>query len=90
MKAEIEKILSKWISYDPIEHVDVNDEENNNRTTEMINEATSSITALIIKWLESKKQNMDYAGSGGDKWMWEELQKEARNQLLTELIGEVK
>ena len=84
MKAEIGKILSKYIWFEPIEHIDTDDEKNDRYTQEMIDTATSSITALIIKWLESKKQeNVTYT-------IIEEHRKMSRNQLITELIGEIK
>ena len=43
-----------------------------------IAQATSSITTLIIKWLEEHKVK------------YPRYEGEARNQLITELIGEIK
>jgi hypothetical protein len=67
-KAEIEKIL-----------IDIGI-----LTEQEIKESTSSLTALIIKWLESKKVKII-------EDCWENVERDkTRNQLITELIGEVK
>jgi hypothetical protein len=65
-KAEIEKILE--------ELVDNTQDDCTLPKESMIDTATSSLTALIIKWLEGKKIANYFE----------------RNQLITELIGEVK
>jgi hypothetical protein len=53
-------------------------------TEQEIKESTSSLTALIIKWLESKKVKII-------EDCWENVERDkTRNQLITELIGEVK
>jgi hypothetical protein len=44
------------------------------KTSTLVTEATSSLTALIIKWLESKREPYKYG----------------RNQLITELVEELK
>ena len=68
MKAEIEKIL-----------IDIGI-----LTEQEIKESTSSLTALIIKWLESKKVKII-------EDCWENVERDkTRNQLITELIGEIK
>ena len=100
-KEEIAKILSKYIWFEPIEHVDVNDEQNDKNTKELIDTATSSLTALIIKWLESKRKQVRYEdvkremGLDGviierEKHITYNKEEEACNQLITELIGEVR
>jgi hypothetical protein len=67
-KAEIEKIL-----------IDIGI-----LTEQEIKESTSSLTALIIKWLESKKVKII-------EDCWENVERDkTRNQLITELIGEIK
>jgi hypothetical protein len=67
-KAEIEKIL-----------IDIGI-----LTEQEIKESTSSLTSLIIKWLESKKVKII-------EDCWENVERDkTRNQLITELIGEVR
>ena len=67
-KAEIEKIL-----------IDIGI-----LTEQEIKESTSSLTALIIKWLESKKVKII-------EDCWENVERDkTRNRLITELIGEVR
>ena len=67
-KAEIEKIL-----------IDIGI-----LTEQEIKESTSSLTSLIIKWLESKKVKII-------EDCWENVERDkTRNQLITELIGEIK
>ena len=46
--------------------------------TDKLRIATSSLTSLIIKWLEGKKEH------------YGEFDRAGRNQLITELIGEVR
>lgn len=48
--------------------------------------ATKEITSLIIKWLEGKKGKLVTLTDALDK---ETFRREGRNQLITELIGEV-
>ncbi len=76
-KAEIEKLINDWF-----------DNDRGSTGTELNRkELSSSITTLIIKWLEGKK--IQKLGKN-------ELTKEGmdyyigRNQLITELIGEVR
>jgi hypothetical protein len=90
MKAEIEKILSKYIWFDPIEHVDVDDEQNDKNTKELIDTATSSLTSLIIKWLEGKKIDILDHHEKYHKDCHRCIEIFACNQLITELIGEVR
>jgi hypothetical protein len=53
-------------------------------TEQEIKESTSSLTALIIKWLESKKVKII-------EDCWENVERDkTRNRLITELIGEVR
>ena len=53
-------------------------------TEQEIKESTSSLTALIIKWLESKKVKII-------EDCWENVERDkTRNQLITELIGELR
>ena len=85
MKAEMEKILEELVEKHTRE---VSDEDSDGNLSsydyfdkeEFAKEATSSITALIIKWLESKKQTEGYIN----------LAMENCNQLITELIGELR
>ena len=66
-----------------------------------VKETTSSITALIIKWLESKRKQVRYEnvkremGLDGviierEKHITYNKEEEAVNQLITELIGELR
>ena len=71
MKAEIKKELCRLCSYIGICNSD---------NCKKHDQATSSLTSLIIKWLESKKQTEGYIN----------LAMENCNQLITELIGEVR
>jgi hypothetical protein len=73
MKAGIKNTLRHYIEFNG----DMNEEQ-----------AVASLTALIIKWLESKKvEIIDPTPAGRINEM---LDKKIRNQLITELIGEVK
>ena len=83
MKAEIEKVFMNWSGAEQIDTV----------------RATKEITALIIKWLEGKKQtggNGDGCKCGAHYYGecccinvdWTDIDE--RNQLITELIGEVR
>jgi hypothetical protein len=95
MKAEIEKILEELCQA-------TCDKEN--YTEEMITKATFSLTALIIKWLEGKRKNVSMfqvtntlyvpPPIDGDIIPAREYinndQRIGRNQLITELIGEVR
>ena len=78
MKTKVVKILEELAKeYDHIELLAYNKEP--------IVKATSSLTALIIKWLEGKKAVVieHYYGNS------ENTSNIGRNQLITELIGEL-
>jgi hypothetical protein len=55
------------------------------KTCNKLRTTTSSLTALIIKWLEGKKE--DFIGNENYR---DTYYKEGRNDLITELIGEVR
>lgn len=90
MKAEIEKIIEDiyfgWAG-DNVKDYDFE-----------IDKATSSLTALIIKWLEGKKLEYEDRYAITDKTSKHFIQDCKRvnlkvfvtNQLITELIGEVR
>jgi hypothetical protein len=94
MKAEIEKILDKvwgWAS------CGLEQPERDYKKDEFINQATSSLTTLIIKWLEGKRVEVEHDEEGelcGCKYLEDdypcETKNGSRNQLITELIGEVR
>ena len=69
LKANLEKILEEYIWFDPIEHVDVNDEENEKRTKELIDKATSQILALLESVVPEEKK--EHAGHYKDVWCHE-------------------
>ena len=80
MKAEIEKILEIVVA-SKYNYVDPRVKKRN------IDQATSSLTSLIIKWLESKKVNFvpednEFPSIANSKI--------GRNQLITELVEELK
>jgi uncharacterized tellurite resistance protein B-like protein len=77
MKAEIEKILGELV-------MSIQGGDLTIYSKEMIADTSSSFTALIIKWLESKRVKIIE-----DCWEIVERDK-TRNQLITELIGEVR
>ena len=87
-KAGIEKILDKYADMQYLVS------EENAKDTFTRTQATSSLTSLIIKWLESKKKELlimpTYQCNG--KITQEVINKEelGRNQLITELIGELR
>jgi hypothetical protein len=75
VKQEIEKILEELFDKagtEPQCHFDKGAEET-------INIATSSLTTLIIKWLEEKR-----------KTVWILQERQLIDKLITELIGEVR
>ena len=72
MKEDVDNILMKF--YDTM-----TDAKEGEFVDRIYNRASSSLTALIIKWLEEHKVSA-VGGSCGA----------GRNQLITELIGEVK
>jgi len=81
MKAEIEKILHKLcINQYCLANCDECLEKK---------DATSSITSLIIKWLEGKKEDIKQLSNYDQDISMRPL-KIIRNQLITELIGEIK
>ena len=59
LKANLEKILEEYIWFDPIEHVDVNDEENEKRTKELIDKATSQILKLLESVVPEEEKEED-------------------------------
>jgi len=86
MKAEIEKIITKAIR-----------NWNKKQTFEPVELATSSLTSLIIKWLEGKNKEVtpvsfDYKGLSCPYCSTAIPNEEVyvHNQLITELIGEVR
>ena len=83
-KSEMREELKKYIHLERIDNVDYDDEAFEKSENEYIDSALSSILALIGKRLPKEKQK-DYAGGGGDQWMWEELRKEGFNQCLSEI-----
>ena len=91
MKAEIEKILDKtiWTTIGIQEDID---KLGRGVRNESIRDATSSLTALIIKWLEEHKREAKYIDSPeAIQFNNEQVYKtDVRNQLITELIGEVR
>jgi hypothetical protein len=76
MKAEIEKVIDLALTTYCADCGYVSEPE-------IIAKATSSLTSLIIKWLEGKMVEIDILGDEDAKW------KSGRNQLITELIGEL-
>jgi len=84
MKAEIEKILEE-VCYQATSRTDISWEEVKDK---YFTDATSSLTALIIKWLEKHKEEIiDPTPAGRINEM---LDKNIRNQLITELVEELK
>jgi len=82
MKAEIDKILDKvwgWAS------CGLEQPERDYKKDEFINQATSSLTALIIKWLDGKRGQQCLASGE-----YERNKMFGRNQLITELVEELK
>jgi hypothetical protein len=51
---------------------------------------SSSLTSLIIKWLESKKVKVKIVKPYGIKCMVVDKDRDSRNQLITELVEEMK
>jgi hypothetical protein len=83
MKAEVEKILEELLRDMFLPESGTNPIDD---YKEDINRATSSLTALIIKWLEGKKRETHTNAVGSHSWS----RDCGRNQLITELIGEVR
>ena len=86
VKQEIEKILSKFQcdTDDAISDLGIDYNKQQILLKGLLSQATSSLTALIIKWLESKKVKII-------EDCWENVERDkTRNQLITELIGEVR
>lgn len=76
-KAEIEKILEDFsLDYDFADRKELQEDA--------IAQATSSLTALIIKWLEGKKY------TAIDNSAVNLIYEKGRNQLITELVEELK
>ncbi len=82
MKVKIEKILVEFIMVKTFARSSLDYEQ-------PITQATSSLTALIIKWLESKKEDMKESGNYAQDISLRPF-KIIRNQLITELIGELR
>lgn len=87
-KAEIEKILddsaAKLIQ---VLRTEDNVEVAIKKSKEFEQQATSSLTSLIIKWLEDKRVNPRDFVMECDKV---DLYVNGRNQLITELVEELK
>jgi hypothetical protein len=81
MKAEIEKILEEFL----LSRKKIMTGIDTFEIKYDYAQATSSITALIIKWLEGKKAQQCLVSG-----KYEQQKMYARNQLITELIGEVR
>ena len=91
MKAEIEKILEELLFGKQQTGRIILSQEQKQR----LSQATSSITALIIKWLEGKMSKLNnssnnYRGLNGEALRTSNRDIANRNQLITELIGEVR
>ena len=84
-KEELKKILEPYIYYDPIEHVDTDDELNDKRTEEMLKEVISSITELV-KSIVPEERYKNYAGSGNISWAIEESKKTGFNSCRSEIL----
>ena len=78
MKVEIENILEEYF-------LKVCDKED--YTEEMLLSATSSLTSLIIKWLEGKRVIHDCSPNCR---VTVNCKHGSRNQLITELVEELK
>jgi hypothetical protein len=99
MKAEIEKILESVLGIHAVNGANGGYKTcgclgcKETRRTMPI--ATSSLTSLIIKWLEGKREQGIKFHSGRQNselsaYSPTDNQKVGRNQLITELIGEVR
>jgi hypothetical protein len=86
MKAEIDKILEECIAKTVNAMRVCNNAKEAIKVTDIIEaETTTSLTSLIIKWLEGKRgQQCLVSGK------YEELKDYGRNQLITELMEELK
>ena len=91
MKAEIKETLEllRCDIINCIDDIELAPVEVLPRQREMINTATSSLTALIIKWLEGKKIDILDHHEKYHKDCHRCIEIFACNQLITELIGEV-
>ena len=78
MKVEIEKILEECFF---VVYGGIRTEKGNAGGTTVLDypKATSSLTSLIIKWLEEKR-----------KTVWILQERQLIDKLITELIGEIK
>ena len=92
MKAEIEKILEEFRRSNFLVQAKFGEGCSQEKTVEKYakvkTQATTSLTSLIIKWLESKKETRPRHPDANTPYNCGKV--EGRNQLLTELIGEVK
>ncbi len=87
VKQEIEKILEE-LTHKHCQNCNGNNEPYiPSQDEKNIDQATSSITALIIKWLESKRGKLVALTDALDK---ETFRRAGRNRLLTELVEELK
>ena len=91
MKAEIEKILESVLGIHAVNGANGGYKTCSclgcKETRRTMPIAISSLTSLIIKWLEGKRVKVSYRG---DEFVPEGYRKDGRNQLITELIGEVR
>jgi SOS-response transcriptional repressor LexA len=96
MKAEIDKILEEYRR----RNFNIQSEfgkgcgmqKTSKKYKEAIDQATSSLTSLIIKWLKERKKKRYFVVLAQDGGHWIELDYSdiEFNQLITELIGEVR
>jgi len=86
MKAEIEKILEE-VCYQATSRTDISWEEVKDK---YFTDATSSLTSLIIKWLEERKVNIEDHHQKYYPECHRCIEILARNQLITELVEELK
>jgi hypothetical protein len=84
MKAKVEKILEELVFV----KLEASDDMGNELIKSMINNTTSSLTSLIIKWLEGKKIDILDHHEKYHKDCHRCIEILACNQLITELIGE--
>ena len=86
MKAEIEKIEKEYIYYENDNMCQADCDKERQR---LVDQATSSLTALIIKWLEDKRvleEHINLERADDPSYTL----GEERNQLTTELVEELK
>ena len=86
MKAEIEKIEKEYIYYENDNMCQADCDKERQR---LVDQATSSLTALIIKWLEGKREDIKQLSNYDQDISMRPL-KIIRNQLITELVEEMR